>query len=154
VAKVTDAQPLTPHNEALYEAGKKLLVDSVEVGREFCKLMITTALSAVPIYLSLLQLALPKDYRASVATGAVLMLPAVLFVVCAVVSVFGYLPQLGSFSLDLPGEIELRRERTIRRRRSFAHWSLGILVAGTLIGTAAILWGYTLVTEAPPPLSL
>ena len=49
MARVSNAQPITPHNDALYEAGKKLLVDSIETGREFCKLMITTWLSAIPI---------------------------------------------------------------------------------------------------------
>ena len=39
-------QDISPHNKALYEAGKKMLVDSIDVGREFCKFMTTTSLGA------------------------------------------------------------------------------------------------------------
>ena len=55
-------EDLSPHNKALYEAGKNLLVESVSVGRGFCKFMTTTTLGAIPINLALLKLVLPKDY--------------------------------------------------------------------------------------------
>lgn len=34
--KATKAVPLTPTNQAIYEAGKAMLIESVSTGREFC----------------------------------------------------------------------------------------------------------------------
>ena len=146
MARVSAAQPITPHNDALYEAGKKLLVDSVETGREFCKLMITTCVSAIPIYLSLLQLALPKGYRAGILLGMLFVLPAILFLAGAVVAVVGYLPTMAEFSLDLPHEINRHRSATIRRRRIVAHVCLAVFAAGALLGSAVVIWGSTVTT--------
>ena len=103
---VTAVQAVTPHNAALYEAGKKLLVDSVETGREFCRFMITTNMAAIPVYLGLLQLMLPATYRPALSVGVVLLLPALIFMCGAGLSVAGYLPRVSSFSLDLPQEID------------------------------------------------
>ena len=50
---------VTPHNRALYEAGKSLLIDSVKTGMDFCKFMIGVATGAMPTYLALLKLAIP-----------------------------------------------------------------------------------------------
>jgi len=49
--EVTDVAALTPHNEGLYEAGKALMVSSIDVGRDFCKSMIGIAAGAIPITL-------------------------------------------------------------------------------------------------------
>src|SRR5690242_18221621 len=58
--QVGPAEPVSPHNQALYEAGKQMLVESISVGREFCKFMVGVSTGAIPLYLALLQLALPK----------------------------------------------------------------------------------------------
>ena len=46
-------QSITPHNEAVYEAGKELLKNSPDTGRDFCKFMTTISIGAIPIYLSI-----------------------------------------------------------------------------------------------------
>ena len=142
--RVSGVQPITPHNAALYDAGKKLLVDSVDVSREFCKLMITTSLSAVPIYLALLQLAIGKEYHPTFVIGALFVFPAALFLVSAIVSVFGYLPGDARFSLDLPEEIESTRSAVIRRRLRAARVSLLVFSAAALSGVALTVWAFTL----------
>ena len=53
--EVSNVVQTTPHNDAIYEAGKTLLIDSITTGREFCKFMITMSTSAIPIYLGLLK---------------------------------------------------------------------------------------------------
>jgi hypothetical protein len=148
MAHVVNPQPATPHNEALYEAGKKLLIDSVDVGREFCKTMITTCFSAIPIYLSLLQLGLPKGYQGDLRTGIVFVIPAIFYLLGAVLAVIGYMPSVGSFSLDLPEEIEAQRAAIIARRRVYGHWSLGALTAGVLAGTAIVVSAFALPAPA------
>ena len=89
-------QDITPHNKALYEAGKKLLVDSVDVGREFCKFMTTTTLGAIPAYLALLKLVLPKDYSLHSYDEVLFLAPPMIFLASAALFVLGYFPQKGN----------------------------------------------------------
>src|SRR5438105_2716297 len=75
---------ITPHNAALYEAGKKLLLDSVSIGQDFCKLMIGLANGAIPIYAGLLTLILPKGFAFGSFEGFVLVIPAFLFLLAGI----------------------------------------------------------------------
>ena len=118
-------QDITPHNKALYEAGKKLIIDSIDVGREFCKFMTTTALGAIPIYIALLRFVLPKDYRLQSYDEIIFLSPPIVFLISSVLFVIGYFPQKGLLSLDLPVEIERERSLTIKRRHRYA--SLGFI---------------------------
>jgi hypothetical protein len=131
----TEVQDITPHNKALYEAGKKLLVDSVDVGREFCKFMTTTTLGAIPIYLALLKLVLPKDYSLQSQDEVVFLLPPLSFLAASVLFVLGYFPHKGLLSLDLPAEIERERSTTIRRRDRYAISAFTIFCMGVVYGS-------------------
>lgn len=130
-----EVSDITPHNKALYEAGKKLLVESVDVGREFCKFMTTTAIGAIPVYIALLKLILPKDYSLQSSEELVFLTPPILFLLAAVVFVIGYFPQKGSLSLDLPSEIERERSRTIRRRHGYSLFAFSFFCIGILLSS-------------------
>src|SRR5438067_13809864 len=93
--KIEDVQTLTPHNKALYEAGKTLLVESITVSRDFCKFMITLATSAIPIHLGLLKFVLPEHYVLSLRQGILASTPAVFFLLSAIIFTIGYYPQSG-----------------------------------------------------------
>lgn len=134
-AELEDVQDITPHNKALYEAGKKLLVDSVDVGREFCKFMTTTTLGAIPTYLALLKLVLPKDHSLQAWDEVRFLVPALLFLSSSIIFVLGYFPQKGQLSLDLPAEIERERGVTIRRRYLFAVAGFSILCVAVVYGS-------------------
>jgi hypothetical protein len=146
---VSAAQTVTPHNQALYEAGKKLLVDSVDTGRDFCKFMITTNLAAIPVYLGLLKLMLPDTYYPTWTAGVVLMLPPVVFMVGASLSVSGYLPRLSTFSLDLPAEIDAEREATIQRRRHFALAAAVLFAVSAILAAVIAIWSLSLTRGEP-----
>jgi hypothetical protein len=130
---------LSPHNKALYEAGKSLLVESVGVGREFCKFMTTTSLSAIPVYLGLLKLILPTD-NALKGSQLVLLVPPIAFLIASVLFIIGYFPQRGSLSLDLPSEIEKERSAIIARRQTFA-------ISGFCLFAAAVLYASWIFVE-------
>lgn len=49
--EIESAEPLSPHNEALYEAGKEMLKSSMTTGRDFCQFMITVSSGAIPTFL-------------------------------------------------------------------------------------------------------
>jgi hypothetical protein len=141
---VSDVQAVTPHNEALYEAGKKLLLDSVETGRDYCKFMITTSMSAIPVYLALLGLMLPAEYQPTWTSGPVLIVAPVVFLAAAGVAIAGYLPRVATFSLDLPQEIEDARQATIDRRRRFALAATVLFCVAALCTVAVALWSLSL----------
>jgi hypothetical protein len=133
------AEDLSPHNRALYEAGKKLLVESINVGREFCKFMTTTVLSAIPLYLGLLKLVLPKDYVLQYSNEITFLIPPVVFLFSSILFILGYFPQSGQLSLDIPDEIERERNITIRRRKRFAVVAFMFFAFGIIYGSWQII---------------
>jgi len=130
---------VSPHNKALYEAGKKLLVDSVDVGREFCKFMTNTTLAAIPTYIALLKLVLPKDYSLQSESEIVFLVPPILFIVSAILFVYGYFPQKGRASLDLPADIERERSATIRQRLCCAWIGFSSFLIGAIFGCVLLV---------------
>lgn len=130
--QVGEPQPVSPHNQALYEAGKQMLVESVSVGREFCKFMVGISTGAIPLYLALLQLALPKDYRPDCVKGIVGIAPAATLLAAATVFALGVFPQSDTFSLDLPDEIDEARTAVIDRRGRLAAIGFFLFAAAAL----------------------
>ena len=118
ISKVEDVKSLTPHNEAIYEAGKTMLVESITVSREFCKFMITLGTSAIPIHLGLLKFVLPEHYILSFQQGLFASTPAILFLLSSIIFTIGYYPQSGKLSLDIPAEIETERTKTLKKRKN------------------------------------
>jgi hypothetical protein len=129
VSQIVDT---SPHNEAIYEAGKSLLIESITTGRDFCKFMITMSTSAIPIYLGLLKFVMPEKYTLTLNQGIYAVIPAIVFLISAIIFTVGYYPQAGNFSLDIIEEIEREREKTIRKRKNltwigFSFFLLGLL---------------------------
>ncbi len=143
--EVVSAEPLSPHNEALYEAGKALLIGSVDVGRDFCKSMIPVATGAIPIYLALIGLVVGKEFRPNLHQGVVLTLAPGAFLLATGAFTFGYFPSGTTFSLDLPDEIEAVRTATLTRRKRWASIGVGLLVAGVILSICGIYYGLSLV---------
>lgn len=137
-----DVTLVTPTNKAIYEAGKSMLIESISTGREFCKFMIGTSMSAIPIYLALLKFILPDKYIPTLYVGLLALIPPILFLAAGVVFLIGYFPQMGNASLDIPEEIEEERKKSVQRRYqlSMAGFSIfciavlaGLMVAGYML---------------------
>ena len=142
--EVTGVGPRSPHNEGLYEAGKALMVESVEVGRDFCKSMIGVATGAIPIYVALLGLAVGKDFRPSAGEGAVLTLAPAALLLSATAFAIGYFPKRTTFSLDLPAEIDAARAATLGKRMRWSYVGFGLLMLGIALAVAGVFYGLTL----------
>ena len=148
---VSDTQAITPHNQALYEAGKQMLVDSVSVGLEFCKFMVGVATGSVPLYLGLLALALPKDYRpAWWWQGVALVAPGLLFLAATGVFALGVFPRTGAVSLDLPDQIEQARMDAISSRHRLATWGFILFGAGAIATIVVVIWAFRIEAPAAP----
>lgn len=146
--KVTNARARSPHNEGLYEAGKALMVDSVDVGRDFCKSMIPVATGAIPIYIALVGLATGKEFRPSFSEGLVLALAPTVLLLSAAAFAVGYFPKTTTFSLDVPSEIDSARTATVNKRMLWSTVGFGLLLAGIALAIAAVFYGLSL--EIPP----
>jgi hypothetical protein len=130
--KVLYSAPISPHSKALYEAGKSILTDSLETGREFCKSMIGMSTGAIPIYLAILTFMLPEKYKLGFAAGGLIALPAIGFLIASLLFVIGYLPVSGEISLDDVDEIDRERTRIIRHRIAFIWSGFGLFMISTL----------------------
>lgn len=142
--EVTAVGPRSPHNEGLYEAGKALMVESVEVGRDFCKSMIGIATGAIPIYVALVGLAVGKDFRPSPGEGVVLALAPAVLLGAATAFAVGYFPKRSTFSLDLPAEIDAARAATLDKRMLWSTVGFGLLMLGIALAVAGVFYGLSL----------
>jgi hypothetical protein len=148
---VSDTQAITPHNQALYDAGKEMLVDSISVGRDFCKFMVGVATGAVPLYLGLLALGIPKDYRpAWWWEGVALVAPGLVFLAAAAVFALGFFPRTGAFSLDLPDQIDQARQAAISTRPRFSTWGFVLFGVGAIATIAVVIWAFRIQAPAAP----
>jgi hypothetical protein len=139
VARVENVAPLTPHNKALYEAGKSLIVESVNVGSEFCKYMIGISAGAIGVYLSLIKLIVPEGSSLSYHQKIMAMIPNILFVLSMIIFTNGYFPRRAIFSLDIFEEIDQARINAINHRYRWAIWGFAVLCIGLCIGAMVVI---------------
>ena len=121
---------LSAHDEAILEAGEKILVDSVNVGREFSKFIITTSFSALPFYFALLKFL--SDNGENVETTAIAIAPPILFILSSVAYIISFFPQHGELSVDDLQEVERMRVKIVKRRKI-------LLLAATTIFVSSLL---------------
>jgi hypothetical protein len=139
IIEIQNALAITPHSEALYDAGKQMLISSISTGRDFCKVMIGTSTSAIPIYIAILTFILPKEFKLGIAGGFTIAIPAIGFLIAATLFSLGYMPSSSKFSLDNIDEIENERSRTIKSLINFIYWGLGAFVISTLLSISAVI---------------
>ena len=139
--KVIAGQPLasSPHEDAIYEAGKSILLESVAIGRDFCKFMITVSTGAIPLYIGLLKFIYPNDSQTNSSNCELffMLLPCILFLISSTLFIFGLLPKFKRFSLDSYEETEAARGSMIERRMCFI-W-LGVSFFAVAIFISSII---------------
>lgn len=136
--KLESVEPLSPHNEALYETGKDMLKSSISTARDFCKFMITVSIGAIPIYLGLLGFVLPEKVVLPASKLFLSVIPPFLFLISSIIFIIGYFPQVDYFSLDIIEEIKDAYEKTIQRRRKFINWGIIVFLAGSTVAILSI----------------
>jgi hypothetical protein len=138
--RLVSSAPLTPHDEALYEAGKKLLVDSVDVGRDLCKTMTTVAVGAIPVHVALVGLVVGQDAPLQTVRAIVALIAPALFLVSMWMFALGYYPTARRLSLELPEQIEKVRDATISRRRRMGAVGFGAFSLGVVSSLGALMY--------------
>ncbi len=138
--ELLEVSAVTPHNRALYEAGKKMLSDSLSIGADFCKSMISTSSGAIAVYLGFFVYVLPKDYRIPWPDNLLVLGPAIGFLISSLIFALGYFPRTGKFSLDIPEQIDKARRETITKRAKLARCGFGTFLLSTLGAIGVIVW--------------
>ena len=130
---------LSTHDRAIYETDLKILTDSIDSGKEFCKLMVTVSMSAIPVYLYLLVFTLPNDSNLGVIRGLMLLVPAITFLLSAIMFSIGFLLVNTPYSLDFVDDIKRIRIRIVRQRNILIILASLCFTAGSLAAMAVIV---------------
>jgi hypothetical protein len=129
---------LTESDKAMLEAGKKLLVDSIDVGREYCKYMIGIASGAIPTYTAVLKLGVAEKFVPTVGQYVIWAAPAVLFLLASLAFSMGYFPGKTEIAIDNMAGIAQVRTAIIDRRRCWSITGVSLFTVGVLAGLWAI----------------
>ncbi len=135
--EVEGVSEVTPQNQTLFDIGRELIGQSLTVGRDYCKFMISTSFSAIPIFISIIAFSNPDKTILDESKRIYLLIPILLFLAAALVFTRGYLPVRESFSLEIMEEIESIRTKTIHKRYILTR--IGVVLFLVAVLTACIM---------------
>lgn len=133
--KVVSTSKLSPQSEALFEVGKKMLTDSIEVGRDFAKFMMTLSSSSIPVYIGILTF-INKDSIQEYSFSY--YIPPIAFLVTIIIFSISFFPQYGKYSIDVIEEIKAAREKAINSRNWLFFSGFIIFIFGLLFAILII----------------
>lgn len=139
---------LTFYEEAVFESGRQLFHESVSVGRDYCKQMISVCASAVPIYLALMKFTgsaasevQNKCFNDLAATQIVLQLtPAILLLLAVLSFSFGFIPIIQKSGLNTIEDIQNARSKVIGHRHKWGWIGFTFFFLGMALGVLVILY--------------
>jgi hypothetical protein len=149
VARVGNARPLSLQNEALLAAGQAMLANSIEVGRDICKTMITVCSGAIPIHVALIGLAAGKDFDFDFLTGLLALAGPAFYLAGVGAFAYGYFPGRGVISLENVDSISSARDATIDRRYKWASIGMVLFGIGVIATLAATMYLFSLPAPIP-----
>ena len=135
--EVSTPEALSLQDQAIIEFGRRLYVESDDVGRDFAKQMITVSTGAIPIYIALANLGGLSSRSAIVVVAA--GLPAIVYLGSALMFVWSYRPIRSTVSLELPNEVEAARKESLDHRQRWNITALSIFVLATLASIGIVL---------------
>lgn len=138
-ASVSGTEPVSVHNIALYEAGKKLLIESIDAGKDFIKFMITLSVSMVPVYFALLRYIGLNEMGFHEGLSIISLIPPIFFLLAIVSYVSGYFPRTEKFSLEIIDQIRKVRDKFIKTRKKFILFGTSLFILG-LLSSMLLIW--------------
>ena len=138
--KSVGVRDVTIQDEALLEAGRKLLLNSVDDSRNYCQQMITVAISAIPIYIALLKLWFPDDKGVPTQVVVLFSVPVFLFLLATLIFSLGYLPQHYEINVGNIHSIEKVRKKLMRYRAICGYIGFILFCLGTILGVMLVLF--------------
>jgi len=114
---IVEGKPIRSDTEAWAVIGRKLLEESIVVGREYSKVMIQFSFGAIPIYVSLFGL-MTKRNETAIGVGKmfVIFTPVILFLACSLIFIWGYYPRASEMHVNVVESIQRNHQTVIKRR--------------------------------------
>ncbi len=112
--KASKGKALTAQDEAILEVGKKMIYDSLSVGRDFSKHMMTISATTITVYLAIIGFFFNKA-----PVNLYFMLPVILLVLAMLIFGISVYPGKAKLSIELIDEVSEVIQKTVRQRRLF-----------------------------------
>lgn len=140
IVAISGVSSPTVQDEALLEAGRKLLLSSVDDSRNYCQQMIAVATGAIPVYLAVLKLWFPDDQVALARVNILFSVPVFLFLLATLFFSLGYLPRQYEINVGNLDSIEDVRTKLMRYRAVYGFIGFALFCLGTVIGVILVLF--------------
>ena len=125
---------ISKKEEFFFKFGETLIQDTVNLTREFCKLMITVTAGAIPVYMGLLKFTIEHSYS---DISLIHYVSPFLFLLACLIFIYGYLPKFGlTVSFVRLGYNEVAYRKLIKRRQRVIMLGIATFVSGS--GTAIV----------------
>ena len=116
----------TVEDEILFKLTEKLFLESLDIGKDFSKSMITICMGLFPVYLGIISFLLGRPAFKNYYEAFIFLLPCSTLIIALVFFLLSYFPAISKVTIIAPEQSAYIRERIIKRRRVFT--LLGILV--------------------------
>lgn len=133
-------RPLSPQTEVMYELGKKIVEESITVGRDFASLMVKYSISAIPAYVGLLSLFQESFPNILVQSRLLFTLPVVFFLASCISFITSYSPRTKKLSIEIIDEIGSCYKDILRRRRLWNTLGTILFLVGVAVAVYTILF--------------
>lgn len=151
--KCSDPEAASPGNAALFETGKQIQTNSLLVASSFCTSMVGVSTGSVAVYTGLLALVIPKSSSLLWPSDLWSIIPAVGFIVAALLFALGAYPHMGSMRLSFPASIEQFRDDAIIWRAMLTLIAFVILCLALIGAFIFIAWIAGTPASVSPPVS-
>ena len=128
---VDKSRPISDENDVLYEFGKKVLTEPIDILKDFIKLMMPLTTGLITIYFALLEF-LNKKPEGGITDDGLILIPIILLF-----SLFSFIVT----SFPIPMKLTISNIESIKRYRKTAIWWKYI---GASVGSFFFLSGFFL----------
>ncbi|WP_155309576.1 hypothetical protein [Desulfosarcina ovata] len=136
--KPLTGSPLQPSDQALFGLGKKMVEESVQIGRDFAKTMIQFSFAAIPVYIAIL-----KQYSAepkNTLEAIIQVAPNVFFLMSAMCFIVSFLPKKAEIVVNIVELMEEGLGKAAHRRSRLNYLGTVFFILGVLGGSAALMF--------------
>lgn len=133
---------LSEKDLALVEVGKKMITESMDSVKTFCQSMINTAIGGVALYATLIGIIYGDKFSPEApVTIFFFLVPPFLFLVSALIFIFGYAPKVEFLDPSNPPSIEAAYKRILKKRRGMGVLGLAFLGIALITAIAVVSFG-------------
>jgi len=131
-------QVVSTQDQAILDAGKSLLANSITTGRDFAKTMAPVCTGAITLYFVGLKVVAPNKSQFSVWDGLVVVVPAMAFVIASAFFVAAYTPTLKSISLNVLTDVSDALDAITVRQHRWNRNGLWVFATATTLSSIGL----------------